>query len=353
MSFETDIRDAFEHHAEDVQPTAKAFSAVEAGVRRYHRRRVVSMSALGVTLLIAGAVVAPQLVADDEPGFAGGGGGSSEVSEATLRPQRRYFQLRYPADWQIDYDGAWYDLVPSELVGLLHSDPFSFSIIHQDDLITDLIPDGVALEPGYTLGGQPAKRGEAIIDGVRVLVVAADWSGPCGCEVANLLIVIRSASDEAWLAFGDDALAMVDSVEPATTFPVAPVHSALGTVEFGVTYDAVTEALTGYLDSRLFGGGYDYWLTQGAIDQYRAQDAQISNVEGASWMTFSVRSREELADGTVRFTIAMVHNTGRTLIRPGAAYPGETIEHLVVGPGAPAEADVPRDHVVVGVSFDG
>lgn len=67
MSLETEIREAFERHADDARPSGEAWAGVERRIERSHRRRTVAAGLAGIAAIAAIAVAAPRLTSNPEP----------------------------------------------------------------------------------------------------------------------------------------------------------------------------------------------------------------------------------------------------------------------------------------------
>ena len=66
MSLETEIREAFERHANDARPAPEVWAGVERRIARSHRRRVIASGLVGVAAVIGLAFAVPRLTSNPE-----------------------------------------------------------------------------------------------------------------------------------------------------------------------------------------------------------------------------------------------------------------------------------------------
>lgn len=356
MSFENEIKQVLERHAGDAMPAPDAFGKVERRVRRAHRVRAAGLGALGAAALIAGALVVPRLMSAP-PNFATPGGDGEPATNGasfdsyTLRPPGEHYQVSYPTDWRVGWYEGTYELFPQDnAVAAEAPRPFSIEIYYQPDVI-DWYPKRLTFED-TTIGGQPARRGEITEGSVRRVYYHVDWTEPCGCERAEILITLTGQTRDAWDRYGATADAMLTSFGRADqAWPGGPVHTGWGIVEDGVAWDEFTDAAAAFLTARVRNLGADSWITYEVRDRYRELGYPDLHFYGEDlWQSFQVLERRVVDEQHVEFTVAMIHRLDGPP-RPGAQHPGTLIEKITVGPGVTIE-DAERKYAVTAVTIE-
>jgi hypothetical protein len=372
MSLERDLKQALERHRDDARTRANTFDAVEAKVRRAHRRRLAAVTAGGLALIAAAAIALPRLTVDDaaqdgrsfadDPPAGTSPAPSQDDGFVTLRNEQVAYQLRFPADWRVTrFEGA-VELLPPEQIGLAAGEPtFAVEIMH---LIGERYDERRGRwEGGFTLAGQPAVRQDidytdgtgSITDG-RVVTYRVDWTAlpcppeaVCDSEISTLQLMVHASTQELWDRFGEDGLAAVEGLQwiRNAPMPTGEVRTPYGRIS-GVTYDEATSVLQRFLDARVFGDGAEEYLRADAATAYDDPDGSLGLYAlagtGDVWLSYSASLRREGENGIAIFEIELTYE---------GHGPAGVVEELVVAPEGRNESGIYERGGILSASYAG
>lgn len=320
MNIEDRIKETLMSRSTDVEPKADSFEQVASTVRRRHSQRLAFVTTSVIALIAAAAVIVPRLGTDGgDNGFAVPGPGDPtppavDDDRVTVRDERFGFQARMPADWRLtEFEGA-IELLPPGQIGLAAGeDTFGVEINLLDASAFDPGDQSGASVSQTTVGGQQATRSEMADEdgGSRIVRYAVAWPAeycqPGWCEPGQdytLLIHLIAQPADRWDQFGDDAEAIVESLEPTATasFPTGQVLTRRGLVSSDVAYDGATATLVRFLESRIAGGDAERHMTE---DAAAATGDRLYGSGGDVWLGYRVTARDGAA-----FEVAMLNGLG-------------------------------------------
>ena len=147
MSFEDEIKQAFDRHSDDVSPRPDAWSGVERGVRRAHARRLAALSsATAAIVALAVAIPLALMSRDADPGGFTNPNATESPQDSTPSPTlvdttgwkprvapNDGFSLKIPPDWRGGvFEGVW-EFHPKNLPGPQQSGETYFVAVAPDN----------------------------------------------------------------------------------------------------------------------------------------------------------------------------------------------------------------------------
>ena len=234
MSLETEIREAFERHADDATPSGGTWPTIERRIRRSHSRRVFLVGA-GAALAIAAVAVAAPRIGDRSTEPVVPGPVKTEGWQVYQNDDGHYRMLYPPAwSWLLTGGGADVDVVsftPDDPAAIIDGkNAFEVAVRVEDGRGYDDLP---APRPEITrtrgrLGSREYVRDERTVDQSHTVTYMLDRSGPtpscpagAPCPAARrwLSFTIFGATDVLWSRYSPIADRMFRTVGPPTIEP--------------------------------------------------------------------------------------------------------------------------------------
>jgi hypothetical protein len=364
MSFDQDLKQAFERHAGDVSPTPGAWTGVERRIRRSHRVRAALAAATGTAAVIAAIFVVPGVLRNSTsirpvPPATRPPANPPVVAadKGVFRNERDGYWLQVPNGWNF---GEFEGHVSWAAVGSVEQSGPTFAVELWVDSGAYNDPARLGSRPtgDMTIAGRPAKFENGLLQSdknsagsiTRSRTHYVDWTGyncpanaPCPAPGPSVLIVKIEAADEAdalWEHFGAEAEEMVRSIRlnSAGAMPKnAAVATRRGSVDAAVDYDQTTSSVVKFMEARIEGGGAEPWLTKNTADQYANHDGDLSLYspsERASFSGFVITERKAVDANSFEYTVVISVRTPPD----GQGIEGNwnVTETLSVGPGSAA-----------------
>jgi hypothetical protein len=337
-----DLKEAFARHATDVSARPdSAWSGVERGVRRAHRRRFAAVSGVAVAAAVAAVVVGVPALrgGGSKPGgFASQPGGQptyncdppnacataspgvpARANVDAYRDETGGWQALYPTGFDVGRFEMSTEFWPKSLPSPNRGEPTFFVSVQVE--IDQTLDDVRARFPDATPATIGKRDALVMQRGPRSTTYYIAWNdiacalppapsgnadGACATRPRAVLNVQMTGSTAAmWDAHSRDGAALVDSIEALASdgVPARDTNVATrdGTVDGAVTYDANARALVRFLDARVEGGAEPF-----AIDAAATKYASPSSGLGlyadpetrAPWQSYAVVARADSGTST-------------------------------------------------------
>lgn len=367
MSFDNDLKQAFERHSGDVSPTPGAWTGVDRRIRRSHRIRTALATAGGAAAIVAAAIVVPKIVSNPsriENPIESPSPTPAPVTDETavFRNERDGYWLQYPKDWRFGEFEAQIAFQPPGVPSIVEGgSTFAVELwVDQGDYDN---PDRLGTYEGgtadvldTTVAGRPAKvRQHDQRDGSKIarsVTYTVDWTGvycppgaPCPVPGPSVLIVHIQATpseEPLWDRYSEAGLAMVDSIRlnNASSLPSnTAVATRRGSVGANVEYDDTTAAVVKFMEARIEGGGAEPWLSSNAKQQYDMRENDLSLYspdERTSYLSYKLVARDQADANSWEFIVEI--STVTTSASGGPETRATFRETLGVGPSGGVQA---------------
>lgn len=319
MSLERDIRETLMKTANEVEPGESRFGEVESKIRRRHAATLVGTTAFALAVIVAGAIVIPQLTGGSStrpPGFATAPPSETpppSTDGSVYRNELDSYQTVFPRDWKVGgFEGA-VEFTPPGLPGLaVGEDTFAVEIQHRiGERYDEADP---SFEPGADVAGRSAVRSRADTQ----IVYRVDWTGAgcdpeavCDAEIATLFVNLYGSTQRLWDRYQAEGRAIVESLRTTPGTPVETddvIITRRGSVDGElVEYDELTAFLVRFMDARMDGGGAESYLTENAAAQYQAREGEWGlyayGDPAIPWTRYGVIERANVDANSSEFTV--------------------------------------------------
>ena len=268
MSFESQLKETFMKHADDVRPDTQSWPVIEKRVVRRHRAGMFATAASVAALIAVTAIVTPRLVARKPSGFSKHGKPQPAVTEPA--PVQRGpiavhvgadqgFQISIPTGWRAGWWEGVYEYEPAGLPSLakggdtfavsvkLVAGPYDRSGISgaKDPTEMTTINDHLALASEY-VGSDHTHDAVYQIQWASCLPPSIECSS--NFQNNTLVVIVRASTEALWTKYWPDAQNAVRSIDAYDG--THPAHLEPPTNTFGNS-DSLTALMTRFLDARV------------------------------------------------------------------------------------------------------
>ena len=343
MSFESQLKETFMKHADDVRPDTQSWPVIEKRVVRRHRAGMFATAASVAALIAVTAIVTPRLVARKPSGFSKHGKPQPTATEPT--PVQRGpiavhvgadqgFQISIPTGWRAGWWEGVYEYEPAGLPSLakggdtfavsvkLVAGPYDRSGISgaKDPTEMTTINDHLALASEY-VGSDHTHDAVYQIQWASCLPPSIECSS--NFQNNTLVVIVRASTEALWTKYWPDAQNAVRSIDAYDG--THPAHLEPPTNTFGNS-DSLTALMTRFLDARVERVNAEAFMspqaqaafanTKNCLDLYR------SRMTHKPWTSYQSVNRIDLGSGRAKFLVMMMMDRNN----------GGYIESITVGP---------------------